>query len=82
VFQKHPNEFNPGAVQARLKLNEAVEVSVVGGGRGVYGDGVQTFEVAAFDASGNFIKLAEVDDVLGWRTAAEVTEIMADLQSR
>lgn len=79
-FKPHPNPYNKGAVQARLKLNENVEVSVVGGGRGLYGDGVETFEIAAFDSSGNFIKLANNDDVLGWQSVAEINEIMAKFQ--
>lgn len=79
-FKPHPNPYNKGAVQARLRLNENVEVSVVGGGQGLYGDGVETFEIAAFDSSGNFIKLANNDDVLGWRSVAEINEIMAKLQ--
>ncbi len=79
-FKPHPNTYNKGAVQARLRLNENVEVSVVGGGRGLYGDGVETFEIAAFDSSGNFIKLANNDDVLGWQSVAEINEIMAKFQ--
>lgn len=79
-FKPHPNPYNKGAVQARLRLNENVEVSVVGGGRGLYGDGVETFEIAAFDSSGNFIKLANNDDVLGWQSVAEINEIMAKFQ--
>ena len=79
-FKPHPNPYNKGAVQARLRLNENVEVSVVGGGTGLYGDGVETFEIAAFDSSGNFIKLANNDDVLGWQSVAEINEIMAKFQ--
>jgi hypothetical protein len=77
VFQPHPNGLN--GKQARLDLNNGRSVSVVFG-PGLYGDGVETFEIAAFDSSGKFIRLGEYDDVLGWRTAAEITEIMAGLQ--
>lgn len=76
MFEAHP--MGRGK-QARLDLNNGKSVSVVFG-PGLYGDGVETFEVAAFDSSGNFIRLSEHDDVLGWRTAAEITEIMAGLQ--
>ena len=79
-FKPHPNPYNKGAVQARLRLNENVEVSVVGGGQGLYGDGVETFEIAAFDSSGNFIKLGNGDDVLGWQSVAEINKTMAKLQ--
>ena len=80
VFNQHPNHgYQPGAVQAVLTLNNNVEVSVVGGDR-LYGDGVETFEIAAFDSLGKFIKLGLDDDVLGWQSAAEITEIMAKLQ--
>ena len=80
VFNQHPNHgYQPGAVQAVLTLDNNVEVSVVGGDR-LYGDGVETFEIAAFDSLGKFIKLGLDDDVLGWQSAAEITEIMAKLQ--
>jgi hypothetical protein len=80
VFNQHPNPgYQPGAVQAVLTLDNNVEVSVVGGDR-LYGDGVETFEIAAFDSLGKFIKLGLDDDVLGWQSAAEITEIMAKLQ--
>ena len=61
VFNQHPNHgYQPGAVQAVLTLDNNVEVSVVGGDR-LYGDGVETFEIAAFDSLGKFIKLG-LDD--------------------
>ena len=82
VFNQHPNHgYQPGAVQAVLTLNNNVEVSVVGGGGGgLYGDGVETFEMAAFDSLGKFIKLGVNDDVIGWRSRTEITEIMVKLQ--
>ena len=80
VFNQHPNPgYQPGAVQAVLTLNNNVEVSVVGGDR-LYGDGVETFEMAAFDSLGKFIKLGLDDDVIGWRSRTEITEIMVKLQ--
>jgi hypothetical protein len=80
VFNQHPNPgYQPGAVQAVLTLNNNVEVSVIGGGR-FYGDGVETFEMAAFDSLGKFIKLGVNDDVIGWRSRTEITEIMVKLQ--
>lgn len=80
VFNQHPNlGYQPGAVQAVLTLDNNVKVSVVGGDR-LYGDGVETFEIAAFDSLGKFIKLGLHDDVIGWQSAAEITEIMAKLQ--
>ena len=34
-------------------------------------------EVAAWDASGEWVKLSESDDVIGWQTADDVAAIMA-----
>ena len=70
-------EFNPhllgnGAVQAtgHFPIN-GKWYSVVGGGIGLYGDGVETFEVWGDD----------MDDVIGWLTKDEVEEWLLEMQS-
>ena len=49
------------------------EVSVVGGARGLYGNGRTSFEVAIFRPNGEFYKYK---DVLGWRSRQQVSAIM------
>jgi hypothetical protein len=78
-------EFKPwfvrDGVQAKLDLGNDIEVSVVGG-EGIYGDGVTTFEVAAFYKTlGKFVPFEDGDDVLGWNTKEEVTKIINKLEN-
>lgn len=70
-------EFNPhplgnGGVQAtgHFPIN-GKWYSVVGGAFGLYGDGVETFEVWGDD----------MDDVIGWLTKDEVEEWLLEMQS-
>lgn len=69
-FKPHPNGM--GGVQARgnFPIN-GKWYSVVGGGIGLYGDGVNTFEVWGED----------MDDVLGWLSKTEVEEWLIEMQS-
>jgi len=46
VFTQHRNRMI-GAVQAQHELPNRIIVSVVGGGQGLYGDGINDFEVGA-----------------------------------
>jgi len=68
-FNTHP--MGKG-VQALHKLHNNIVVSVVGGPSGFYGDGEESFEMAAFDNDGNFIALSDGDDVLAWLSKEEV----------
>jgi len=50
-------------------------------GDGIYSngnreDGFTSVEVAAWDADGEWIKLSDNDDVIGWQTPEEVLAIM------
>lgn len=47
-FEEKDHENIPGATQWILKKNGEVAVSVVGGGRGLYGNGITTFEMWDF----------------------------------
>lgn len=73
VFKPHRNR-REGAVQSQHDLPNGITISVVGG-ESLYGDGVTTFEVAAW-RKGNpeFIMLSEYDEVLGWQSKEQVTE--------
>ena len=41
----------------------------------------QTFEVAVFDAKGDFVPLSVADDVLGWQSLDQLNHLMAQLQA-
>jgi hypothetical protein len=69
-----PHRLSEG-VHAYLKFDNGQFVSVVGGARGLYGDGVQTFELGYDDGYGNI-------DVIGWLNPDEITEEMFKLQSQ
>jgi hypothetical protein len=70
VFKSHPNGM--GGIQAtgNFPIN-GKWYSVVGGGIGLYGDGVTTFEVWGDD----------MDDPIGYLTKDEVEEWLLDMQS-
>ena len=72
-------------IRARLQLGNYT-VSVVtwlGVERGFsYGTlPSQTFEVAVFDAKGDFVPLSVADDVLGWQSLDQLNHLMAQLQA-
>ena len=48
----------------RIKLDDEYELSLAQG-IGAYGDN-KTVEIAMFNSRGDFVKLANNDDVLGW----------------
>jgi hypothetical protein len=54
-------------------------LSIVGGGTGLYGDFIDTFEVALIDSiTGNFITglySQRGDEVLGWASIDEINEL-------
>lgn len=79
IFNPHP--VVPGGVQAKMDLKNGYSISVVGGGRGLYGDGLRTFEVAVFDRQGEMIYLQEGDQVLGYQTPSEITDIIQKYDS-
>jgi hypothetical protein len=73
-FGPHPTGL--GGKIAQMDLGNGYKISVVGGGRGLYGDGETTFEVAMFDRMNEMITLGENDQVLGWQTIEEINEII------
>ena len=79
IFKPHP--MGRGAVQAKLDLGNDILVSVVGGD-GLYGDGKNTFEVAAFYKTINsFVPMPDGEDVSGWNTEEQVTKIINYLEN-
>jgi len=83
VFNAHANVNN--GVQAKLNLGNGLEISVVSmknGGYGLYGDVSEgTYEVAVFQ--GNTMQpLSPWDDVIGWQTEDDITQLMSKLQGK
>jgi hypothetical protein len=83
-FKAHGN--NPNAVQAKLDLGNKLEISVVSmKGKetefgGLYGSVLAgTYEVAVFYKN-NMLPLSAYDDVLGWKTDADINDLMGKLQ--
>ena len=86
VFNAHAN--TPNGVQAKLDLGNNTQISVVsmtkreGEFGGLYGDvSAGTYEVGVFH-NDSMTPLSPWDDVIGWQTEDEVTELMANLQGR
>lgn len=79
VFKPHP--LGGDHVQARMDLGNDIEVSVVGG-RNLYGNGVTSFEVAAFYKTLNkFVPMPDGDDISGWNSKEEVTKLINYLEN-
>lgn len=79
-FGVHP--VGLGGIIAQMKLDNGYTISVVGGRQGLYGDGIETFEVAVFDRMNEMIMLSENDQVLGWQTKQEVDELMENFNNK
>jgi hypothetical protein len=76
-----PHAIGRGAVQAKLDLGNDIEVSVVGG-KGLYGNGKTLFEVAAFYKTlGKFVPMPDGDNVSGWNSKEQVTELINYLEN-
>ena len=83
-FNDHANVSD--GIQAKLNLGNDIEISVVsmkerdGDFGGLYGDASEgTYEVAVF-RDGDMLPLSPFDDVIGWQTEDEITELMSNLQ--
>ena len=80
-FQPHPNSHTTNlflsgehkGVQSVLEFDNGHFVSVVGGMRGLYGDGKTTFEVGFPDEDGQI-------EVFGYLRSKEVSEAMFKIQ--
>ena len=78
VFKPHPLSDIPNmrdAIIGVLEFDNGYYASVVGGGTGLYGDGVTTFEIGFEDLeTGNI-------DVIGWLSKGEITDEMIRIQA-
>ena len=79
-FVPHPNGM--GGVQCIVNTDNGFTISIVGG-PSLYGDGVNTFEVACWKSGGDqpWVKLSPHDDVVGYRSKDEVMEIVLNIES-
>lgn len=77
VFKPHHLSVVPGnedAIMGVLHFDNGYFASVVGGGMGLYGDGVITFEIGFEDLeTGNI-------DVIGWLSKGEISDEMIRIQ--
>ncbi len=80
-FQPHP--VLPDAKIASVTLPNGVFVTIVGGPH-MYGDGDETFEVAARQTAdaAKLLKLGDCDDVLAWQTIEQVEIALRILEKR
>lgn len=81
-FDFKPHGIIGGAVQGMLKLPNNITVSIVGGGEmgRLYGDGVDTFEIAAWlTDTGDWIDLGDDDDILRYVPKDKIPFIIFDL---
>ena len=81
-FDFKPHGVIGGAVQGMLKLPNNITVSIVGGGEigRLYGDGVDTFEIAAWlTDTGDWIDLGDDDDILRYVPKDKIPFIIFDL---
>jgi len=81
-FDFKPHGVIGGAVQGLLNLPNGITVSIVGGGEmgRLYGDGKDTFEIAAWlTDTGDWIDLGDDDDILRYVPKDKIPFIIFDL---
>ena len=71
-----PHSVYDGGVQARMTFHNKQWISVIGGAKGLYGNGVTSFEVCS---SSSIKTMAQVK---GWRTKEQITNHMKYLQKK
>ena len=85
-FNFKPHAMVKGGVQGMLNLPNGITVSIVGGGdepHRLYGDGIDTFEVAAWYGDNNaWITLGDNSDVLTYVTKDKIPFILLDLSQK
>ena len=78
-FETHPNESSGFDTQAKLNFDNKYGVSVVTGDS-AYTDDSEPYEVAIMHNGSITYGTDLTDDVLGYQTESDVTEIMAKVQ--
>lgn len=81
VFGEH---INPNMIkdtkQARMQFDNGYGISVLLGGKGIYSNGIDTYEVAILYDDELCYDSGLCDDVLGHQTEGEITELMEKIQ--
>ena len=80
-----PHGVIKGAVQGLLNLPNGITVSIVGGGEmgRLYGDGVDTFEIAAWlTDTGDWIDLGDDDDILRYVDKYKLLFLLFELSQK
>ena len=81
-FDFKPHGIIGGAVQGMLNLPNGITVSIVGGGEmgRLYGDGKDTFEIAAWlTDTGDWIDLGDDDEIIRYVPKDKIPFIIFDL---
>ena len=84
-FEFKPHGVIGGAIQGMIKLPNNITVSIVGGGEmgRLYGDGVDTFEIAAWSTdTGDWINLGDDDEILRYVDKDKLQIILLDLSRK
>ena len=84
-FDFKPHGIIGGAVQGMLKLPNNITVSIVGGGEmgRLFGDGKDTFEIAAWlTDTGDWIDLGDDDEILRYVDKDKLQIILLDLSRK
>jgi hypothetical protein len=70
-----------GGIQATVDFPNGYGASVVGGGRGLYGDGMTTYELAVIHGEVLCYATPITGDVLGWQTQDEITALLQAIEA-
>ena len=84
-FDFKPHGVIGGAVQGMIKLPNNITVSIVGGGEmgRLYGDGKDTFEIAAWlTDTGDWINLGDDDDILRYVDKDKLLFLLFELSQK
>jgi hypothetical protein len=77
-FVPHPNVA--GGVWGYITLPNGISLSMVGGGAGLYGDGIHTFEVLASNKDGT--PALPDDGIVGWQSKEEINILIEQLSNQ
>jgi hypothetical protein len=67
--------------QATVSFPNGYGASVIGGERGLYGDGVTSFELAVLHHDALCYSTPITNDVLGWQTREQITELLQRIEA-
>jgi hypothetical protein len=81
IFGQHINNCIKDTKQARMQFDNGYGISVLLGGEGIYSNGIDTYEVAILYDNELCYDSGLCDDILGYQTESEITELMVKIQS-